>query len=145
MIKNVHKTKKLSPVNKINRVPITEERNTDRVNKREINLIFSNDGLPPGLHPNMALTAKMVQKYFGYSTSTLQNWRDYFNQDIERRIGPRFLRYGIQGIKYLVSDIIRFHQGLPWLEPYPQQLDAVRPKKKEEHPTPTNTNWHLQK
>lgn len=139
MRKNVPKTKKLSPENKINRVPITEERNTDRVNKREINLIFSNDGLPPGLNPNMALTAKMVQKHFGYSTSTLQNWRDYFNQDIERRIGPRFLRYGIQGIKYLVSDIIRFHQGLPWLEPYPQQLDAVRPKKKEEHPTPSNT------
>ena len=130
---------KITPVNKINRVPIIEEKNTDRINKKEIKLIFSNDGLPEGLHPNMALTAKQVYKYFGYSTSTLQNWRDYYNQDKERRIGPRFLRYGIQGIKYLVSDIIRFHQGLPWLEPYPQQLDAVRPKKKEEHPTPSNT------
>ena len=130
---------KITPVNKINRVPIIEEKNTDRINKKEIKLIFSNDGLPPGLHPNMALTAKLVHKHFGYSTSTLQNWRDYYNQDIDRRIGPRFLRYGIQGIKYLVLDIIRFHQGLPWSEPYPQQLDAVRPKKKEEHLTPSDS------
>ena len=64
-------------------------------------------------------------------------------KDYIQIIGPRFLRYGIQGIKYLVSDIIRFHQGLPWSEPYPQQLDAVRPKKKEEHPTPTNASQDL--
>ena len=93
-----------------------------------IKLIFSNE-LPEGLNPNSVLTPKEMQKYFNYSVRTLGNYRTYYEEDQEVRVGPKWIRRGIKGIAYIVKDVIRSHEGLPWSEPYPATFSSVKRKK----------------
>ena len=115
MRKNVPK-----PRNKI--APETEK-------KSEIKLVFSNDGLPEGLNPNSTLTPKEMKIFFNYSVRTLGNYRTYYEQDPEIRVGPKWQRHGVKIIKYIVKDVIRCHEGLQWSEPYPATFNSVNPSK----------------
>jgi len=110
------------PRNKI--APETEK-------KSEIKLVFSNDGLPEGLNPNSTLTPKEMKIHFNYSVRTLGNYRTYYEQDQEIKVGPKWIRRGVKGIAYIVKDVVRCHEGLPWSEPYPVTFSSVNPSKKK--------------
>jgi len=101
----------------------------DRENK-DIRLVFSSD-LPEGLNPNSILTPKEMNKHFNYSVRTLGNYRTYYEQDTEIKVGPKWQRRGVKGIAYVVKDVIRAHEGLPWTEPYPATFASVNPSKKK--------------
>lgn len=94
----------------------------------EIKLVFNNE-LPQGLNPNSVLTPKQMNIYFNYSVRTLGNYRTYYSEDQEVRVGPKWQRRGVQTIVYLVKDVIRCHEGLPWSEPYPATFASVKPRK----------------
>nr|BAR33733.1 hypothetical protein [uncultured Mediterranean phage uvMED] len=98
------------------------------VAKTQIKLVFSNE-LPKGLNPNSVLSPKEMQAHFNYSIRTLGNYRTYYEQDQQIKVGPKWIRVGVKGIKYVVKDVIRSHEGLPWSEPYPQTFDSVNPSK----------------
>ena len=98
------------------------------VEKTQIKLVFSNE-LPKGLNPNSVLSPKEMQTHFNYSVRTLGNYRTYYEEDQQIRVGPKWIRVGVKGIKYIVKDVIRCHEGLPWSEPYPQTFDSVNPSK----------------
>lgn len=95
----------------------------------EIKLVFNNE-LPEGLNPNSVLTPKQMNIYFNYSVRTLGNYRTYYSEDQEVRVGPKWQRRGVQTIVYIVKDVIRCHEGLPWSEPYPATFASVKPRKK---------------
>ena len=95
---------------------------------RDIKLIFDNE-LPKGLYPHSVLTPKEMKKYFNYSVRTLGNYRTYYEQYQEIKVGPKWIRRGVKGIAYIVKDVVRYHEGLPWSEPYPATFNSVNPSK----------------
>ena len=95
---------------------------------KDIKLIFDNE-LPKGLYPHSVLTPKEMKKYFNYSVRTLGNYRTYYEQDQEIKVGPKWIRRGVKGIAYIVKDVVRYHEGLPWSEPYPATFNSVNPSK----------------
>lgn len=92
-------------------------------------LVISNDELPKNLNPNSALKPCEMAKYFNYSVRTLGNYRTYYEEDQAIRVGPKWQRFGVKGIRYIVKDVLRCHAGLPWSEPYPVTFDSVNPSK----------------
>ena len=95
---------------------------------KDIKLVFDNE-LPKGLYPHSVLTPKEMKKYFNYSVRTLGNYRTYYEQDQEIKVGPKWIRRGVKGIAYIVKDVVRYHEGLPWSEPYPATFNSVNPSK----------------
>jgi len=92
-------------------------------------LVISNDELPKNLNPNSALRPYEMTKYFNYSQRTLGNYRTYYEQDQDIKVGPKWQRFGVKGIRYIVKDVLRCHAGLPWSEPYPVTFASVNPSK----------------
>ena len=97
---------------------------------KDIKLVFSSE-LPKGLNPNSVLTPKEMKIHFNYSVRTLGNYRTYYEQDQEIKVGPKWIRRGVKGIAYIVKDVVRCHEGLPWSEPYPITFSSVNPSKKK--------------
>ena len=98
----------------------------------KIQLIYTNDNLPSGLNINSVLTEKEVSIHFNWKPRTLSNYRTYYQQSGGvTRVGPKWIRYGIKTIRYVVSDILRASAGLSWTEPYPDLYKPVKPTKKD--------------
>lgn len=88
--------------------------------KPNIQLVFTNDNLPKGLNINSVLSEKEVAHYFNWKARSLSNYRSYYNESGGlTRVGPKWIRYGIKTIRYVVKDILSTSAGLPWSEPYP--------------------------
>ena len=105
---------------------------SDKIKEPNIKIVFNNE-LPQGLNPNSVLTPKQMNIYFNYSVRTLGNYRTYYEQDQKTRVGPKWQRRGVQTIVYIVKDVVRCHEGLPWSEPYPATYASVKPSKKKKN------------
>ena len=99
---------------------------------RNIQLVYTNDNLPKGLNINSVLTEKEVSVYFNWKARTLSNYRGYYQTSggVDK-IGPKWIRYGVKTIRYVVKDILRASAGLPWTEPYPELYKPIKRKSKK--------------
>ena len=88
--------------------------------KPTIQLVYTNDNLPKGLNINSVLSEKEVAHYFNWKARSLSNYRSYYNESGGlTRVGPKWLRFGIKTIRYVVKDILRASAGSVWTEPFP--------------------------
>ena len=97
-----------------------------------IQLVFTNDNLPKGLNINSVLTEKEVAHYFNWKARSLSNYRGYYQDSGGiTKVGPKWLRYGIKTIRYVVKDILRASTGSAWTEPFPELYKprVKKPKK----------------
>ena len=85
-----------------------------------IQLVYTNDNLPNGLNVNSVLTRKEVAHYFNWKARSLANYCGYYQDSGGiTKVGPKWIRYGIKTIRYVVKDILRASAGSAWTEPFP--------------------------